>query len=44
MESQRKTAREGLRSRLAEVRESVVAAGLDVSVVEEAIAAARAAK
>jgi prevent-host-death family protein len=43
MESRREIAREGLRSRLAEVRESVAAAGLDVSVVDEAIAAARAA-
>lgn len=43
IESRRKMAREDLQSRLAEVRESVAAAGLDVSVVDEAIAAARAA-
>jgi prevent-host-death family protein len=43
IESRREVAREGLRSRLAEVRESVAAAGLDVSVVDDAIAAARAA-
>jgi antitoxin YefM len=43
MESRREVAREGLRSRLAEVRESIAAAGLDVSVVDDVIAAARAA-
>jgi hypothetical protein len=36
-------ARENLQARLVEVRESVAAAGLDASVVDEAIAAARAA-
>jgi len=43
MESRREIVREDLRSRLAKVRESVAAAGLDVSVVDDAIAAARAA-
>lgn len=38
-----KIAREELQARLAEVRERVVSAGLDVSVVDEAIQAARAA-
>ena len=39
----RRLAREELQARLAEVRASVVSAGLDVSVVDEAIHAARAA-
>jgi prevent-host-death family protein len=43
IETRRKVAQEELRTRLAEVRRSVVDAGLDVSVVDEAIAAARAA-
>ena len=42
MESRQQVAREHLRSRLVEVRESVAAAGLDVAVVDAAIAAARA--
>jgi len=43
VESRRKAAREDLQARLADVRQSVVEAGLDVSVVDEAITAARAA-
>ncbi len=39
----RRMAREELEARLAEVRASVASAGLDVSVVDEAIQAARAA-
>jgi PHD/YefM family antitoxin component YafN of YafNO toxin-antitoxin module len=39
----RKMAREELQARLAEVRASVASAGLDVSVVDEAIEVARAA-
>ncbi|HWX87458.1 MAG TPA: type II toxin-antitoxin system Phd/YefM family antitoxin [Solirubrobacteraceae bacterium] len=41
-ETRRRTAQEELRARLAEVRQSVADAGLDVSVVDEAITAARA--
>jgi prevent-host-death family protein len=41
-ETRRRTAQEELRARLAEVRQSVAEAGLDVSVVDEAITAARA--
>ena len=44
VESRRRVAREDLQARLGEVRESVAAAGLDVSVVDEAITAARAAE
>jgi prevent-host-death family protein len=44
VESRRRMAQEELRSRLVRVRESVVAAGLDVSVVDDAITAARAAE
>jgi prevent-host-death family protein len=44
VETRRQVAREELRSRLAQVRQSVVDAGLDVSVVDEAITAARAAE
>ena len=44
VESRRRIAREDLQARLGEVRESVAAAGLDVSVVDEAITAARAAE
>lgn len=40
-EARRQVAREELRERLARVRQSVADAGLDVSVVDEAIAAAR---
>ena len=40
-ESQRRVAQEELRTRLAKVRETVADAGLDVSVVDEAISAAR---
>ncbi len=40
-EARRRVAREELRERLAQVRKSVADAGLDVSVVDEAIAAAR---
>lgn len=40
-ESRRRLAQVELAARLGEVRERVAAAGLDVSVVEEAIAAAR---
>lgn len=43
LELRRKMAREELQARLAEVRASVASAGLDVSVVDEAIEAARAA-
>lgn len=43
VESRRRLAREDLQARLAEVRSNVVAAGLDVSVVDEAITAARSA-
>jgi prevent-host-death family protein len=42
-ELRRRLAREELQARLAEVRASVASAGLDVSVVDEAIEAARAA-
>ena len=41
-ETRRRTAQEELRARLAEVRQRVADAGLDVSVVDEAITAARA--
>ena len=44
VESRRRMAREDLQARLGEVRKSVAAAGLDVSVVDEAITAARAAE
>jgi antitoxin YefM len=44
VETRRQVAREELRSRLAQVRKSVADAGLDVSVVDEAITAARAAE
>jgi antitoxin YefM len=43
LELRRRLAREELQARLAEVRASVASAGLDVSVVDEAIEAARAA-
>ena len=43
IESRRRLAREDLQARLVEVRKSVLAAGLDVSVVDEAITAARSA-
>jgi prevent-host-death family protein len=43
IELRRKMAREELQSRLVKVREKVASAGLDVSVVDEAIEAARAA-
>ncbi len=43
LELRRRLAREQLQARLAEVRASVASAGLDVSVVDEAIEAARAA-
>jgi len=44
VESRRRMASRDLQARLVEVRESVAAAGLDVSVVDEAITAARAAE
>jgi prevent-host-death family protein len=44
IESRRRLAREDLQARLVEVRNSVLAAGLDVSVVDEAITAARSAE
>jgi antitoxin YefM len=44
LESRRRLAREDLQARLAEVRKNVAAAGLDVSVVDEAITAARSAE
>jgi prevent-host-death family protein len=44
VETKRKMAQEELRTRLAEVRKRVADAGLDVSVVDEAIMAARAAE
>jgi prevent-host-death family protein len=44
VESRRRLAREDLQARLAEVRENVAAAGLDVTVVDEAITAARSAE
>jgi antitoxin YefM len=44
VESRRRLAREDLQARLGEVRQSVAAAGLDVSVVDDAITAARAAE
>jgi prevent-host-death family protein len=44
VETSRQAAREELRTRLAQVRQSVADAGLDVSVVDEAITAARAAE
>lgn len=40
-EARRRAAQEELRAHLAQVRQSVAEAGLDVSVVDEAIAAAR---
>lgn len=43
LELRRRLAREELQARLADVRASVASAGLDVSVVDEAIKAARAA-
>jgi antitoxin YefM len=43
LELRRSLAREELQARLAEVRASVASAGLDVSIVDEAIEAARAA-
>jgi antitoxin YefM len=43
-ETRRRVAQEELRARLAQVRQSVVDAGLDVSVVDDAITAARAVK
>lgn len=43
-ETRRRMAQDQLRARLAEVRQSVADAGLDVSVVDEAITAARAAE
>ncbi|HUN78199.1 MAG TPA: type II toxin-antitoxin system Phd/YefM family antitoxin [Solirubrobacteraceae bacterium] len=43
LELRRRLAREELQARLVEVRASVASAGLDVSVVDEAIEAARAA-
>lgn len=43
LELRRRLAREELQARLADVRASVASAGLDVSVVDEAIEAARAA-
>jgi exo-beta-1,3-glucanase (GH17 family) len=43
LELRRRLAREELQARLAEVRANVASAGLDVSVVDEAIEAARAA-
>jgi antitoxin YefM len=43
LELRRRLAREELQARLAEIRASVASAGLDVSVVDEAIEAARAA-
>ena len=43
LELRRRMAREELQSRLVKVREKVASAGLDVSVVDEAIEAARAA-
>jgi prevent-host-death family protein len=44
MEDRRRRARAELRERLVAVRESVAEAGLDVSVVDEALSAARALK
>jgi antitoxin YefM len=44
VETKREVAQEKLRARLAEVRRKVADAGLDVSVVDEAITAARAAE
>jgi prevent-host-death family protein len=44
VESRRRLAREDLQARLVEVRKSVADAGLDVSVVDEAITAARSAE
>jgi antitoxin YefM len=41
-ETRRRVAQEELRARLAQIRQSVVDAGLDVSVVDDAITAARA--
>jgi prevent-host-death family protein len=43
-ETRRRVAQDELRARLAEVRQSVADSGLDVSVVDEAITAARAAE
>ena len=44
VQTRRRLAREDLQARLAEVRKNVAAAGLDVSVVDEAITAARSAE
>lgn len=44
LEGRRRLAREDLQARLVEVRQTVAAAGLDVSVVDEAISAARSAE
>jgi len=44
VETKREVAQEKLRARLAEIRRKVADAGLDVSVVDEAITAARAAE
>ncbi len=44
VETKRELAQEKLRARLAEIRRKVADAGLDVSVVDEAITAARAAE
>lgn len=44
IETRRRAAQDELRARLAQVRKSVADAGLDVSVVDEAITAARAAE
>ena len=44
VESRRRLAREDLQARLAEVRKNVAAAGLDVSIVDDAITAARSAE
>lgn len=44
IETSRRAAQEELRARLAQVRQSVADAGLDISVVDEAIAAARTAE
>lgn len=41
VESKRRMAQEALQARLAEIRQNVAAAGLDVSAVDEAITAAR---
>jgi hypothetical protein len=44
VKSGRRLAREDLQARLAEVRKNVAAAGLDLSVIDEAITAARSAE